>query len=195
MTSRPLKKGSRNLATLKRHLPFAQDILVVLLGPCAVPIYSWAMLVFFEHLRAWLFYLNVWEVTGILAHHLLFAALESLALVLALFLLAALLPRKWLRDRFVSLGGMAALLSAGMTIVTPLTKTIPLTFPAQRHLFRTALVWAAYVVLLGLSVLLIHRCERVERAVRSFVIRTTILGVLYAVLTSLSLAVIVIRVV
>jgi hypothetical protein len=88
---------------------------------------------------------------------------------------------------------MAALLSAGMTIITPLTKTVPLTFPAQRYSLKTALVWAAYAVLLGLSVLLIHRFERIEGAVRSFVTRTTVLGVLYAVSTALSLVVIVIR--
>jgi hypothetical protein len=152
------------------------------------------MLTFFQRIRAWLFYLNVWEVAGILANHQLFAALESLALLLVLVLLAFLLPSKWLTDRFVSLGGALALLTAGVAVAAHLTKTVPFTLQAQGQPVKTALVWALYLVLLALSVALIHRFERIEKLVRSLVTRTTILGLFYALLTGASLIVFVIRV-
>lgn len=165
----------------------------MLLGPCAVPIYSWSMLTFFKHIRAWLFYLNVWEITGILAYHQLFAALESLAALLVLVLLAVVLPRKWLSDKFVSLGGAALFLTAGVAVAAHLTKTIPFSPKAQGQPVKTALVWGLYPVLLGLFALLIHRSERVEKLVRSFAARTTILGIVYAFVTGASLIVFVLR--
>ena len=167
----------------------------MLLGPCVVPIYSWAMLDLFDHMKAWLYYLDVWEISGILAYYQLFAALESLGLLLGLLLLAVLLPRNWLSAKFVSLGGVVALLTAGMDMIAPLTNAVPLTFRAQSHPGRTALVWGLYLVLLVLSALLIHRYERVQKLVRSLVVRLNVLGMVYVVITVLGVILVAIRVV
>lgn len=54
---------------------------------------------------------TIWEMIGIISYSLAFALFESILFLIGLIFLAVLLPKKFLRDNFVAMGSLAALLA------------------------------------------------------------------------------------
>ncbi len=162
------------MATFRTRLP-PRGELGPALAACVVPVYSWALIWFFQKLPAWLLFVNRWDLLGILAYLLAFALLESLILFAGLLLLSFPLPRRLYRDRFAAQG-------SGLVWVSGF-------WAAILHSLRNEVrMWSAGQFLLGLGLylgmavvvmLLIHRSRRVERAVRSLAERLTVFLYLY----------------
>jgi len=54
---------------------------------------------------------TIWEMIGIISYSLAFALFESILFLIGLIVLAVLLPKKFLRNNFIAMGSLAALLA------------------------------------------------------------------------------------
>jgi hypothetical protein len=174
------------LAIFRNRFASIQDIVLVF-AACIAPICSWSILQFLEELRAWLFYLSSWDVISIFAYTQALALLESATVLLIVILLGAILPARFLRDRFVAQGSMVVLLTLGWAIATQY-KIIPRGFrPPARKFFLL------YLASIGVSWVLIHRYKRLEESIDSFVERLTVLLYVYIPTTFLSVIIVMFR--
>jgi hypothetical protein len=166
-----------------------QDIVLVF-AACVVPLYSWSILVFFKKMSYWLLFLDAWDLVGIFAYAQAFAFLECAIVLLALVFLGAILPARFLRDRFVAQSSALVFLTSGWLIAQQLGR-------AQFFLFtppRTMLLWLSlYLVSVGVSCVLIYRSKRLEKSINSFSERLTVLLYVYVPITFLSVIIVVLR--
>ena len=160
---------------------------------CVVPVYSWSILAFLEQMPGWLFYLNAWDVIGIFAYTQAFALLESAMVLFALVLLGAILPARFLRDRFVAQGSMLILLTSGWAIAAQYITIIPFTKYAPWHSKRFLLGAVLYLASIGVSYVLIRRYRRLEESINSFIERLTVLLYVYVPITFLSIITVILR--
>ena len=86
-----------------KRLPKFADILPVF-AVISVMYYAWTLVIFIYKLPGWLFYLNLGEIGGILAHEFMTNFLESLGLLLLLLIACILLPPRFFRDAFAVRG-------------------------------------------------------------------------------------------
>jgi hypothetical protein len=176
------------LAIFKSRLPPYQDIVLVF-GACAVPAYSWTVLILFRRLQSFLtvYSLNLWDLIGVLAYALTFAFLESAIYLLSLILLSAILPVRFFRQRFVAHGSVVVLLTAVFAMAfhyRPVTGLSARTF---------GIGLALYAALNGALYVLIRRYGRLEAFINAFTERLTVLLYVYITLTVLGVTVVVVR--
>ena len=93
---------------MSKRLPKFADILPVF-AVIAVMFYGWTLVVYIWKFPGWMFFLNIGELFGIFSYELVTNFLESLTLILALLIVSAILPPRFLRDDFIARGGMASL--------------------------------------------------------------------------------------
>ncbi len=133
----------------------------------------------------WLVYLNAWDLIGTFAYTQAFALLESTTALLIAILLGAILPARFLRDRFVSQGSMAVLLTSGWLIAAQY-EIIPFGPPSKRF-------FLLHLASIGVSWMLIHRYKRLEESIDSFVERLTVLLYVYVPIGFLSVVIVILR--
>jgi hypothetical protein len=144
---------------------------------------------FFEKLPSWLLFVSVRDVFGAFAYTQLFAFFESLVVCLGLVLASVLLPRRVLRDKFVSQAAMLALLLSTWAIVLQL-----IFLKHSSWSVKTLALWSIpCLIAIGVSYLLIERYRRVEQAIRSLVERLSVLTYVYVFLTVVSVIAILLR--
>ncbi len=101
---------------LRDRLPPLQDI-----GPVfsviVFMIYGWTILIFIRFLSYWLKFMNVFEILGVFSYSLVADLMESLAILLVLLLLCAILPTGWLKEVFVVRGTLITLCLLGLLMV------------------------------------------------------------------------------
>ena len=95
----------------RKRFPPAQDIVLVF-AVCAFPIYGWSIFRFLEKMPGWLYHVNMWGVIGIFAYTQVFALFESGIVLLFLLLLAAIVPKRFVRAKFVAVGSMVVIVSS-----------------------------------------------------------------------------------
>lgn len=173
------------MATFKQRLVSRKEILLVLAAG-AFPIYSWAIVLFFERLTGWLYYLNIWEILSIFAYTQLFAFVESLAVVTGIVLLALVLPSRLFRETFVPTGTAIVLLTALWAMVAQFNDSTLRELP-----MRMLAVWfMLYLATIVVAWFLLYRSPRLRRAVQTLAERMSVLLYLYIPLSALSLLVI-----
>jgi hypothetical protein len=135
----------------------------------------------------------VWDVAGILAYALVFAALESGATLLVLLILSAILPGRMLRDRFAVYGSAVAFVALGCAAVDSALIYAPSVRLARRYpkayvvgVVAPLLVLAAFCVLLWFN-------ERLANAVASVVERMMLLMNVYMIVTLIAIVIVVAR--
>ncbi len=84
---------------------------------CIFPFHIWITTVFLYNFPSLILKANVRQILGVLATVLVFALIESLCLFVFLVFLAVVLPKKYLRDRFVQLGSLLAMILAGLALL------------------------------------------------------------------------------
>lgn len=169
-----------------------QDVGLVF-GACAVPVHTWSTLTFFNQMPGWMVYLSTWDLIGAFAYTQAFAALESGMVLLAVILLGAILPARFLRDRFVVLGSVVVLLTLGWAVVARVTGRIPFTSHARWYSRTFLLGTVLYSGSIGLSYVLIHRHRRLAEAIYAFMERLAVLLYLYVLVAFLSIIIVVLR--
>ena len=108
--------GIRIFSSIKDRFPNRKEALLVM-SACIFPIHFWVTIVFLYNFPSLILKANIWQILGVLAYTLVFALFESLLLFGFLALLAAVLPRRFFKERFVYLGTFLALVIAGFALL------------------------------------------------------------------------------
>jgi hypothetical protein len=97
---------------MRKRFPTTLQILPVL-AEVSVLFYAWTIVLFLYKLPSWLYYLHIIEIGGILARALFVNFIESIAFLLLLVILSAVLPPRFFRDEFIVRGSIASLVVIG----------------------------------------------------------------------------------
>lgn len=134
-----------------------------------------------------------WDVAGILAYCLVFAALESGAVLLVPLLLSLLLPKTIMRDKFVARGSAVAVLGLGGAAFVQANLAAPWIRLAQRH----PVAWAVGLPMLSFALLVavvsVWLFERAGKVAAAVVERLALLMTVYMLATLVSVVILVIR--
>jgi hypothetical protein len=85
---------------------------------CAFPIHLWTILNMLRDVPSWAFYMRYGELFSSIAYTMSFALIETLILFLPVVVLGMLLPKRWVRDKFVPLVSVL-LLEASLAAPSP----------------------------------------------------------------------------
>ena len=148
------------------------------------------MIWFFQKMPGWQPFLDTWAILSILAYALAFALLESLIVLGLVVALAAILPARTLRTRFVGLGSTLVLAITFWTVIFQLIFEPVIVYWSRAEF---ALWFGLALVSILLTVLLVHRSERAQQLISSLADRLTVFVYLYVPLGLLGLAAVVTR--
>jgi hypothetical protein len=183
------------LPIIKGRLPSTRD-LVLVFSICAFPIYVWSILNMLHKVPAWVKAFSIWDVIGIIAYTQAFTLIETLIVFLGLVLLGAVLPAKFLRDKFVAKAGILILSSAIMIILAHLNNYILPYIGAPRGVaffLYMGLLGATYLVSIVIFYYLIDRYKKFEDAVQVIGDRLAPLSFLYMVMGVSSIFIVIYR--
>ncbi|MBV6394717.1 MAG: hypothetical protein HFACDABA_00283 [Anaerolineales bacterium] len=174
------------LTWLKNRLPEKRDILLAL-SMATFLVFSWSLRELFFNAPAFLLSFTVGNIVLIAAYMLAFALLESVALVLLMLILAALLPGALLKNGFayktsylfIALGWLSVYLQFGMT--------------NQPRVEFLAMQLAKFLAVWLTAVLLTHYLAPVRKIALDILDRMTIFFYIYAPLGVVSLVVVILR--
>lgn len=176
------------MATFRDRFP-SQSQLASLFASCVFLLYTWTILNFFYRAPGWLMFLAPGEVLGIFAYALGNALLESLLILFLLVALAVLLPAPWFRDRLVAQGTVLLVLIGFWSVTFQLIyAAIPKWDPGKMRLWSVLLVLSTVI-----AGVLVHRLERLNKAVDALADRLTVFLYLYVPMGLLGLTVVAIR--
>jgi hypothetical protein len=170
-------------------LPPGRDLLPVF-STVLFPVFSWSMIWFFQKMPGWQPFLDAWAILSILAYALAFALLESLILLGLLVVLAAILPARALRARFVALGSTLVLATTFWTIIFQLIFEPVILYWSGAEF---ALWFGLALVSIILAMLLVHRSRRAQGIVSALADQLTVFAYLYVPLGLLGLVVVLAR--
>jgi len=106
----------QNRNTFSDHFPKKQEVWLVF-SACTVPLHIWVTIVFLYNFPSLILKANLWQILSVLSFTLVFTLLESLILFGFLVLVAAVIPRRLFRERFVYVGARLALVIAGFALL------------------------------------------------------------------------------
>jgi hypothetical protein len=163
--------------------------MVLMFGVCAFPVHVWAIVNLLRELPAWLLRLSIWELIGVISYVLVFALVESVAFLVALLVLAALLPAKLLRDRFVAVGTMLVVITTAWAIAAHYNADAIRLWGLRQF----ALWGALYLVSVLVGWALVYRFKRLQGIVVAVAERLVVLSAAYVVLDLLGVGIVVLR--
>lgn len=160
-------------------------------------VYTYAFYRLFWYVPSWLNYLPVQSIAGIVAYMAVLALFESLAVLVPLLVISAVLPPAWFRERFTTVGTLAVwVLGAGALLVHEDLERLLAPFGSLEIvglLLAAAVLMAAVLVLLGY--LVTRRFPTLEAWLNGLAERMTIFFYLYLPFSALGLAVVLARLV
>lgn len=175
------------MAFLKNRLPTKHEGFLVFITAFVV-IYVWSTLAFFNYLPGWMLFLDAWTIAGIFAYSQVFALFESLLVLLILLVIAAALPGRLFRDRFVAQGAAIVFLAAAGAIFLQVTREIPL-WPSRRLIFGIL----AFLLAAGILSWLVDKYEPIQTGIEKLIDRLVLLFYVYAPFVVLSFVIILLR--
>jgi hypothetical protein len=153
-------------------------------------VYGWTSVAFFWKVPSWLYFLNLGEITSILAYALSSALLESVILLL-LFVLASLgLPPSWLRDKFVVRSSIIFCTLTFWVVLLNLSSLIEL--PTTRDILTFAL---GFPFTAGLGILLADRIPLLQRFLDYLSNQLTVFLYLWLPLSLAGILILIIRII
>jgi len=150
-----------------------------------LPVQARALYSYLNEFPSLLRRMTVWDALAAGAYTFTFALFESLVLLLALALLAILLPARWLKDDFASKGSVA--LYALLPWLVYSLEAESMSWPSH------ALLSAGYLLLLGLLYLLLRRLGITTHSIKALLERASLLAYLHVALDVFSLLVVIVR--
>ena len=85
------RSGCAALATFRRLLPSWRDLQLVF-AAIALPVFAWSIVNVLREMPSWVLRLRTWDLVGVIAYMQAFARFETLVVLLAMILLAVMLP-------------------------------------------------------------------------------------------------------
>jgi hypothetical protein len=169
---------------LNRRFPSKRDISSAYLAGL-FPLQVWALYNALHELPAWSLQMGVWDVIGVTSYIQAFVLVEGIAVLLPVLVLSALLPARWLRDRFISSATVVIYVSAGWFVLAHFHD-----FTVRYWSFEQLLPWLAAFLLSQLVGLYAVHQSRVESLVLRFVARIVIVSALYLCLSVFALVIV-----
>jgi hypothetical protein len=176
------------LAIFRNRLPSGQDAFLVLVA-CSFPIFVWSAVQFLQELPAFIIREGTWNIIGLVAYTQMFALRESLVVSFFFFLLGALLPARFFRDKIVPL-------TAGMVFTAAFWFAFMLyniDIIGEKRWLQLA-VWASSLAVAQAAVYIgVLRRQRLAAAVRAAVERLGVLTAIYLATGIIGFVIVVIR--
>ena len=181
---------------LMNRLP-SKDELIPVYATILFPIYTWTIYRLLWNLPSWqkdLF--SSWDMLVLGAYGLAFALVESLTVLGFILFLSVILPRKYLRDKFVAQG--SAVLWAFFTLAVAaqygIASVVFLNWSIKQFAITSAFIVVLSILLLTVGpYFLIYRFKKLEVFFTSLADRMTIFLIIYLPLGILSLILIIVR--
>ena len=183
-----LKEHRLPLISVYRRIPSRRNIVYTYLA-CLFPIQVWSVYNLLREVPAWLRQMSVWDLIGVVSYPQTFALFESAVIFLPFVLLSALLPRRWLRDKFVALTTGIVYLSAAWFILAHINDLTVRYWGFSQFLPWMGLFLSSQI----LCCFLIQYSEKLESIILSFVGRVAVLSLVYLLIDLISLTILVIR--
>lgn len=154
-----------------------------------VVVQVWSIVNLLKELPAWILRLSWWELAGVIAYTQAFALFESLLIAGLLVLLAALLPARLFRGRFVGLSATLIFLAAAWAVFIHYNDKILQGKGGVVTVLWLAAMLASFVV----AYLLVVRVPKIDRAVANFVQRASVLAMVYIFIGIVSVLIVIAR--
>jgi hypothetical protein len=168
------------------------DIFLVY-SACAFSVFAWSLISLFYQLPPLMLRMNIVDIVGVAAYNMAFALIESMlyfgVLFGVLFLFALILPKKLLGEHFGTLGGILAILFAGIMAYTQLDYARVFSLTPRRALFALGLVVLGFIAAYLMTLFL----PWFERISKSILQRLSILSMIYSILGVLGILIIIVR--
>lgn len=170
---------------IKARLPTSDQALPVL-SVILFFSFTWTLYVMFWTIPSWLGDMPVSQMLVLAAYVLSFALLESVLIMAGLLLLAFVLPARFFKDKFTSVGSiLVLLLGLGAYYAQPRLDELR----AVRNLFLFEIPILFLVIILALVVVLslvLGRLSKMEKLVTAFAEKMTVFSYIYLPLGLLS---------
>jgi hypothetical protein len=175
-------------------IPNRREVLL-LFAACAFPLHTWALLMFFHQLPAYLAQMSVWDALAVLAYVMALALIETTLTLGVLVFAAIALPQRVFKDRRPALVALGFLITFVWVIPVHFQNVVLDRLAWNMGLYY--LLVAAWVisylgVLIGLSRRLL-RSQDFHRRLVSFLDRLTPLALFYLPIDLLCLLVVIVR--
>ncbi len=185
-----MKIDSEVSAIFRQRLPSRRDLMYGFAASVLL-VNVWSILVLLRQVPTLLLRLSLADLVGVIAYNQAFALLESTLVLLALIVLAIILPgRRW-RQGFAAYATLLLLVSWPWALVLNLL----LLGDEFTNLGPggSLLLLAAYLAWVGAAFLLIARHNRLERALTVFIERVVVLSAVYLAVDLMSLVIVLLR--
>jgi hypothetical protein len=167
---------------LKRRLPPKSETIHLFLG-CVFLIHIWSILMFLRKVPAYLGRMDLETMLGVFAYTQIYALIESVMILFILVSVGILLPKRYFRDNFLSLGLIYFLVTFiwMMPIHYSIRARFIYIFPLSQDIqLVLALVWVLlYFYIIYTVPVLIRRNKGLGRGIKAFINRTSVLSVMY----------------
>jgi len=165
------------------------------------PLHFWATIMIFRDLEFVSERTDMWAAIGYGGYSLLFALLESIAVAIVLWGASFLLPRKWGRTQTLSIIGSFFIILAGASIVDMAAHAFNDIRVSKQYLYGLehftsltyALIFAAVLIALVASLLLILKTQKGKKIFADIFERIMLLSYFYLVIDLAGIVVVVIR--
>ena len=169
---------------IKNRFP-SREQFILTFASIVFPLYSWTTYWVLDYLPSWLKSMTFWETISINAYAYAWTLLDSLVILFVIWLLAVVLPEKWLRENFASKGSLTAWLIFIFAFLYQLKNT-------NKYDFMTG-ISPGFVLLMGAAIgfFLLSKVRKINDIVISIADRLTIFLFIYLSVSVISVFIVI----
>jgi len=170
---------------------------------CAFPLHVWTIILAFRDFSWVTDRTNSWDAVGVVSYGLIFAFVESVAVLLVAILLGFLVSKKWSEDRRITLVGTLAFITSLWAIANYLFFMLQVSIPGNTILSIAKMghplrfLYVISLAIIGPTVVLpayfVLQSEKFMQAVRGFFERISTLTLFYLFFDFVGLIIVIIR--
>ena len=138
-------------------------------------IHIWSIYNLLVEVPAWILRLSTWELVGVVSYTLVFAMVESLIILFAFVIFAAILPERFYRQKFVSISVIFIVLAAIWVIPIHLYEDTLRSWGIPGAVGFISIVLISFIA----GYVFVLRSNKLEDAILSIAQRVTVLAFLY----------------
>lgn len=176
------------MQTLKNRIVSRNELIYALAASIFV-IHIWSIYNMLEQIPAWILRLGYWDLAGVISYTLVFALIESLIVILFLIILAAVLPARIFKDKFVAISSAFIFLAAAWIVPIHLYEKSIRSWGIKGMLPLLVLAGISF----GVSYALVMYSNKFEIYVNRFMQRVTVLAYVYVFIDLIAVIIIVSR--
>ncbi|HZQ06160.1 MAG TPA: hypothetical protein VFD70_06230 [Anaerolineae bacterium] len=169
-------------------MPARRDILLVF-AACVVPVFAWALLSYLDAFPGFILRMSIWDLLGSISYVLAIALIESIIFLIPILLSAILLPPRFLKNHFVSIGSLVVLITAAWLMYANRERAYLGTWDTL-HL---VIVLVLYALSLAIPIALVIHSKRLEQIIQAAMERVAVLAYIYVAFAFVGLIIVVIR--